>query len=96
MNYEEKLAVLQSLQPRAELLRMLGPGAWRCSLPGAIDRECGGYRKNTVVRQNAFEAVEACFALLEELRGDEALRIIAGLSAKFYRWSGTCWVEVHR
>ncbi len=99
MNWEEKLAVLQSLTPGRQLLRMLGPGSWRCSLPGEVDRL--GQREdqpNTVLRCDPAAAVDACFELLALLKTDEAVRIPSGsgISSLYYRWSGACWVQVQR
>jgi hypothetical protein len=95
MQWEEKLAVLQSLQPGEELLRMLGPGVWRCRLPGYLRRK--GERdelKNYCVRCSPAEAVHDAFVLLEDLKRDEYVVIVRHLTGHHYRWSGTCWIEV--
>lgn len=82
MKWEEKLHIMQTLEPN--LLKMRSPGNWYCSVPGEI----GG---NGILQSDFFNAKTPTLAVLgawiivESLPENRHLRI-SGMDGKSFRW----------
>lgn len=94
MTWEEMLAAMQALGCRKDLLSMLEPGNWRCSLPAPI---CGN---GLVVSdfgggEHPGEAVAEAWRKIEAVKEPQYLSVRhPGLPERRYRWAGFMWLEL--
>jgi hypothetical protein len=99
MTWEQKLATMQGLQNRFDLLMMLNPGEWICNLPaelggdGFLSPDLGAGPSPEAAVNDAWERVTALAPdryLVVETRGDN------GTERRHYRWNGFMFATERR